>query len=139
MSNLRCVFDTNVSVSALLFEHSTPARAFYKALNDGKVLLSHDTIAELKEVISRQKFDRYLSQQDRDRFLAMLVLKGEIVEITESICACRDVKDDKFLELAVNGEADWLITGDDDLLVLHPFREVTIVTPAVYLELTSAS
>ena len=47
---------------------------------------------------------------------------------------CRDAKDDKFLEVAVNGKADYLITGDRDLLVLHPFREIQIVSPATFLE-----
>ncbi len=58
----------------------------------------------------------------------------EFVEITEQINECRDVKDDKYLELAVNGEADLILTGDDDLLVLHPFRQIPIVRVQTFLE-----
>ena len=59
---------------------------------------------------------------------------AELVEITERIAACRDPKDDKFLELAVNGHADVLITGDADLLALNPFRRVPIITPADFVQ-----
>lgn len=58
----------------------------------------------------------------------------EFVEITEQINECRDVKDDKYLELAVNGEADLILTGDEDLLVLHPFRQIPIVRVQTFLE-----
>jgi len=58
---------------------------------------------------------------------------AEVVFITERIVACRDPKDDKFLELAVNGRADLIISGDVDLLALDPFRGVPIVTPAAFV------
>ena len=57
-----------------------------------------------------------------------------MVEIVDSIRICRDPKDDKILELAISGNADCIVTGDDDLLVLNPFREVAIVTPADFLQ-----
>jgi len=57
----------------------------------------------------------------------------EIVSITELISACRDSKDDKFLSLAVNGNTDLILTGDNDLLVLHPFRGIDILSPKDYL------
>jgi uncharacterized protein len=59
---------------------------------------------------------------------------AEMVAITERIVACRDPKDDKFLELAVNGHADLIVTGDADLLALNPFREISIVTPAAFVQ-----
>ena len=59
----------------------------------------------------------------------------ESVLTPEELKAGRDHKDDKFLEVAVNGKADYLITGDRDVLVLHPFRDVQIITPATFLEL----
>lgn len=134
-SNLRCVFDTNTTVSALLFDQSTPARAFDLALENGEILLSQDALAELHDVLGREKFDRYVSQQDRDRFLAMLVLKATAIDIVDKIRICRDPDDDKFLELALNGAANWIVSGDEDLLALHPFRAVSIVTPGQFLEL----
>lgn len=56
----------------------------------------------------------------------------ELVAIIERIGACRDPTDDKFLELAVNGHADFVVSGDADLLVLSPFRAIPIISPAVY-------
>jgi predicted nucleic acid-binding protein len=66
----------------------------------------------------------------------MMQLMGaaELITITERIAACRDVKDDKFLEVAVNGQADLIITGDSDLLVLNPFRNIPIVTSATFVK-----
>ena len=52
--------------------------------------------------------------------------------------ACRDARDDKFLELAVSGRAAYIISGDDDLLVLHPFRDIAIMTAAEFLQATDA-
>lgn len=67
-------------------------------------------------------------------FLAGIMRDAEVVEIEQAVQVCRDPKDDKFLELAVNGKADYLITGDDDLLVLHPFRGVQIMTARDFLD-----
>ena len=66
--------------------------------------------------------------------LAILLAKAELIVITERIVACRDPHDDKFLELAVNGRADLIVSGDGDLLALHPFRGIPIVTPAVFVQ-----
>ena len=130
----RYVFDTSASVSALLFEQSVPARAFYAAMDAGDILVSHATAAELREVLGRKKFDRYLTTEEREQFLVLFLAKATVVEITEEVRACRDPKDDKFLELAVNGQASCLITGDEELLTLHPFRSIPILAPARFLE-----
>ncbi len=126
---MRFVFDTNVLVSALLFEESKPAQSFYSALHNGEILLSTDLINEIHEVIYRSKFDRYISNEQRDAFLIALVQTGTVVEITEAIDVCRDPKDNMVLELAVSGGADVIVSGDKDLLVLHPFRGISILTP----------
>jgi putative PIN family toxin of toxin-antitoxin system len=131
----RWVLDTNVVVSALLVEQSVPGRAMFHALGTGKVLQSHDTLTELREVLSRKKFDKYLTRDERDAFLTRLTLTAIVVEVTEDIRLCRDAKDDQFLELAVAGGASGIITGDEDLLALNPFRDIPIFTPARFLEL----
>lgn len=136
-SNPRCVFDTNVLVSALLFDTGNPAQAFFAALRTGKVLLSADVISEVSEVLGRKKFRRYVTEEDRERFLRSLLQEAELVEIEEKIQACRDPKDDRFLELAVNGSANYIVTGDDDLLTLNPFRDVEIITPNDFLKALS--
>lgn len=117
MKTNRIVFDTNVIVSALMFPRSVPRQAFNLAYSTGKILASTATTLELEEVLSRKKFEKYFSMEERIQFVARFFADAEIIEIKEKITACRDRKDDKFLELAVNGKADYIITGDQDLLV----------------------
>ena len=136
-SNPRCVFDTNVLVSALLFDQSTPARAFFAALHAGEVLVSADVIVELNDVLGRDKFADYVTEEERARFLRSLLHEAWLVEIREKVRACRDPKDDKFLELAVNGEADCIVSGDEDLLSLDPFRGIQILAPDKFLDTLS--
>lgn len=136
-SNPRCVFDTNVLVSALLFDQSTPAQAFFAALHTGEIIMSADVIAELNDVLGREKFNRYVTEEERERFVRSLLGETELIEIEQKIQACRDPKDDKFLELAVNGGADCIVSGDEDLLVLDPFRGIPILTPDKFLDTLS--
>ena len=133
MSEYRFVFDTNTVVSALLLRESISRQAFDRANQLGRIILSLDTIAELNDVLGRAKFDRYIQVNERFQFLALLVAKAALVDIDVTIHECRDPKDDKFLELALSGQADWLITGDKDLLVLNPFRTIPILTPKAFL------
>ena len=134
MSDPRLVFDTNVVVSAVLFLASVPARALELGQAVGRLLVSDDTVEELRRVLMRTKFDRYVRSDERARFLGRVLDDAMLVEIIESIDDCRDPNDNKFLELAVSGDATHLVTGDDDLLVLHPFRGVAIVTPQAFLD-----
>jgi hypothetical protein len=86
----RYVFDTNVIVSALLIKRSTTRDALDKARRSGEILLSLDTIEELRDVLSRHDFDRYIDEEDRLHFLALLVKESKLVEITENVRECRD-------------------------------------------------
>ncbi len=133
MSDARYVFDTNTIVSAVLFEQSKPGQAFFTALRRGDVLMSLAVLAEIQEVLGRKKFDRYIMPDERERFLARLVLETRLVDVTTQIDACRDPKDNKVLELAVDGNATCIISGDQDLLELHPFQDIAILTPANFL------
>ncbi len=130
----RYVFDTNVVVSAVLFGVGKPARALFVALDKGEVLVSADVVHELNKVLSREKFERYASEEDRARFLQSLLHEARLVEIKETIRECRDPKDDMYLELAVSGEATCIVSGDDDLLVMHPFRGIPILRPSEFLD-----
>ncbi len=136
---MRFVFDTNVLVSALLLEHSIPRRAFDRALDQGRFLLSFAALRELNEVLSRKQFRKYVDEDDARRFLASLLRQAEWVEVSAKIAACRDPDDDKFLELAVSGLATHIVTGDQDLLVLDPFQGISILTPRAFLELSLPS
>ena len=128
-SNIRVVLDTNVAVSAALLPRSTPRRAFDLVLEYSTFLMSVATLAELNEVLRRPRFDRYLSEEERLAFLAAVLRESEMVVVTAVVSVCRDPRDDKFLELAVSGAATHIISGDDDLLSLHPFRGVAIISP----------
>ncbi len=86
-------------------------------------------VSELEKVLRRNKFDQYLSHEERKQFLTSFILHATPVETDEIITACRDPKDNKFLELAVCGKADCIITGDADLLVLNPFRTIPLTIP----------
>ena len=130
----RFVFDTNVIVSALLTKKSVARDCLDKARELGRILLSLEVVEELYDVLGRSAFDRYIDEEDRIKFLNLLVKESTLVEITEKIKECRDPKDDKFLELAVNGKADFIISGDGDLKVLHPFRKIKIVSPREFLD-----
>jgi putative PIN family toxin of toxin-antitoxin system len=130
---LRYVFDTNVIVSAALLADSIPRQAFDKALDEGRILISVPALLELAEVLSRKKLNKYLLEEERMRFLVALLKEAELIDITEVITDCRDAKDNKFLELAISGKADCIVSGDEDLLVLNPFRGIAILTPREFL------
>jgi len=133
-SEPRFVFDTNVVISALLLSHSVARQAFDRATQTGKLLISSATIEELNAVLQRKGFERYITEEERMEFLSAFVRDSILVEIVERVVACRDSNDDKFLELAINGKATCMVSGDEDLLVLHPFRGIAIVTPRQFLE-----
>ena len=101
------------------------------------ILVSGALVGELSRVLGRDRFDRYVTREERDEFLESLIRESNLIEITEAVQVCRDPKDDQVLELAVNGNATYIVTGDADLLVLNPFRGVEIVTPAEFLKLTA--
>ena len=110
-----------------------PRMAVDRAIREGAILLSFDTLTELFEVLSRERFRPYIDEEDMRRFLAALTREAEWIDITRQISACRDPKDDKFLSLAVNGKASHLVTGDADLLALDPFEGIRILSPAAFV------
>jgi putative PIN family toxin of toxin-antitoxin system len=124
------VVDTNVLVSRLLLPTSTPARALDLMLQQGGVLLfSNATLVELTEVLSRPKFDRFVTLEDRRTFVRLLGGISRIVPIVRSVEACRDPDDNKFLDVALAGPSKAIVTGDLDLLALNPFHGIEIMTP----------
>ena len=128
------LLSTNVLASHLLLTESVPAQALRLALSLGDMLVSDATLTELATVINRPKFDKYFSKPDRRKFFEVLAPLCINVEIIQTIQASSDPKDDKFLEVAINGSADFILTGDTDLLELHPFHEIPIYSPWQFLE-----
>lgn len=129
------VIDTNVLMSGIIFPFSDARRAAERAFRTMKILTSIENMAECREVVRREKFDRYVSREVRVESMEDFIVAMKITRITTSLSVCRDIKDDKILELAVSGFADLIITGDKDLLSLHPFQGISILTPQAYLEL----
>lgn len=140
MNPPRLVLDTNVVLSALLF--SSSALAWLRRAWQAKTirpLASRETTMELIRVLAYPKFR--LTAGEREDLLADFLPFCETVAVPAGIevPVCRDPLDRPFLELAVAGKADWLVTGDNDLLVLSPDFSVPIVTPAALREILDAS
>lgn len=130
----RIVADTNCLLSRLLLPASVPGQAVRQAVEHGILLVSEATMNELADVLSRPKFDRYVSLEDRQQFLRLLGRVAEFVASVYTVRECRDPEDDKFLEVALGGKADLILTGDADLLTLNPWRGIAILSPAEYLK-----
>ena len=133
-NNLRSVLDTNVLVSAALFPSSLPGRVLEHVISYGCLLISANTASELRAVLFRPRLGRYLHAEEATEFLASVLKYAEPVEIVDSIAVCRDSRDDKFLELASSGLATHIVSGDQDMLALHPFRGIPILTPRDFLD-----
>ncbi|HZW66165.1 MAG TPA: putative toxin-antitoxin system toxin component, PIN family [Hanamia sp.] len=128
------LFDTNSLVSASLIGGTTLSRAMDRAVMLGKLAFSNATMDELVEVLFRKKFDKYfLNDEEKWSAIQRIALNAVFFSPVESIVDCRDPKDNKFLELAVASNASCIITGDKDLLILHPFRGIPILNAADFL------
>ncbi|KYC42397.1 DNA-binding protein [Scytonema hofmannii PCC 7110] len=132
-NNRRFVFDTNVLISAFLFSQSKPRQAFDKAQDIGVIVFSNSNFLELKDVLYRPKFNKYLTLERRQEIIDNLMESAQFIEVNEQINECRDPKDNKYLELAISGQAECIVTGDDDLLVLNPWRGIEIFNVQQFL------
>lgn len=134
----RVVFDTSTLVSAALRVGSTPHKALAQALSCREVCVSATTLLELEVVLMRSKFDRYQSTDVRKAFINLIQKHTVMFAVTSAdeakvIPPCRDSKDNPFLALVLACEADVLVSSDVDLLVLNPWQQVPILTPADFL------
>jgi hypothetical protein len=133
-SDLRFVFDSNAIVSASLLKKSATRQALDKTRRHGTLLFTLPTINELNDVLRREEFNKYVMEDERIQLLSTMMRESLLIEIIENITDCRDINDNKFLELAVSGKAICIVSGDTDLLVLHPFRGIPILTPREFLD-----
>ncbi len=127
------VLDASTLVSAAIKPGSPPHRAVRYAFDVGEVALSEATLAELVDVFARPRLARFVDPELRDEVLALLDAHGVFFVPTERVTDCRDPKDNNYLELAVASGTDIIVSSDDDLLVLHPWRGIRILRPASYL------
>jgi len=134
----RVVIDTNVWISAALSKAGVPAQVVQRVLEFGMPVFSAATFAELEARLWKPKFDRYLSMDLRRRILHDANAAAHWVDIPESVALqryCRDADDDKFIHTALAATASWLVTGDQDLLVVRADLGVRIIAPAEALQL----
>jgi putative PIN family toxin of toxin-antitoxin system len=127
-------FDTNVLVSALLFKTSKSRLAYEKALLNHQIISSLECYKELVEVLSRPKFSKYFSEIDKSIFLINYFHSTQFVKVNIVVEVCRDPKDNKFLALAFEHSSDFIVSGDNDLLILNPYKNIPILTPNGFLE-----
>jgi putative PIN family toxin of toxin-antitoxin system len=132
-NKVRAVIDTNIWIAFLIGKTLSGLRE--AILKDSiKILFSEELFVELIEVLRRPKFSKYFSQEDIEELISLLHCKTELVAVQDQVAECRDPKDNFLLELCLSGNADCLITGDEDLLALNPFRGVKIINYRMFQE-----
>ena len=128
------VIDTNVLISAGLLPQSTPAQALAVAVTHFVIAQNQDTWRELETRIARPKFDRYFGEFGRLRHLIQIAQSAAFFEVTAQASISRDKTDDKFLALAMDAGATWVISGDLDLKEVQSYKGVEVVSPSQFLD-----
>lgn len=137
-SPIKAVIDTNVWISGLLTRTGPPALLTRQVVQAGQAVFTAQTFAELKDRLWRPKFDRYVTIEQRKKLLSDIESSGLWVDVPPTIATttyCRDLEDDMFIHAALAAQATWLVTGDDDLLCLHPLGTLQILLPRAALDL----
>lgn len=137
---MHVVFDNSTLISAAIRPDSIPDQALNAGFLNHRVFTSDEVMDELKRVIIQAKFDRYVPPASRALFLAKFSRDALCVAVFEADLsqvrgACRDRNDEQLLALCLAAGADVLVSSDQDLLVLPPWRDIPIVTPARFLSL----
>ncbi len=128
-NNFRVVLDSNVLISHAILRRSFTYQVAQLFFESTTILYSTESLTEFTRVLYRPKFDRYILNKERQAYLSKFTAVSEKIANSEAISACRDPHDDKFLEIAVNGNADLIVSGDEDLLVMKSFRGIDILSP----------
>ena len=131
------VFDASTLVGAALKADGTPERALLRAEEADVFALSVAVDAEIADVLSRPKFSQAIPLRRRNGLLRILRNAAIWFDPVARVSDCRDPKDDKYLELALAAGAEIIVSSDEDLLVLRPWRGVHILNPAEYLAFTA--
>ena len=122
------VLDSNLVVSAFLNPEGIASTALQLAIEHFDVAASSATLAELADVLKRDKFDRYCAKADRITRLEDYAQTVLVFDVQLEVTDCKDPKDNKFLALCTTAGAKALVTGDKkDLLVMHPYQNTAVV------------
>ena len=131
---MNIVFDCNVLVNAFIFSGDAARQSWEKASSVASIVVSNEIFLEYKRVFAYNKFDKYVALETRLEFLVEIQATVDFIPVIHSVEICRDPKDDMYLELALSGKADCIITNDEDLLVPHPFENIPVITPKEFLD-----
>jgi uncharacterized protein len=123
MSPKYIVIDTNIFISAALSPNGTANQSVTKAIQEFTIVHSDKIYQEIADRLYKPKFDKYLSNERRTQFLNLIHSKSQFIKTISQIVVCRDLDDNKFLELAIDSNAKFLVTGDKDLLILKSQSE----------------
>lgn len=128
------IFDTNVLISACIKPNGVPSKALKRAQAIGQIIFSQATLTEFQNVVARPFFRKYLDEEWYNEITRRITMEALITKpFVNTGIKCRDENDIKFLELAASTKADCIITGDMDLLILHPFQGIPILNSADFL------
>lgn len=130
----RVILDTTTLIGVLTKPQGICSDALILCLESCELLASRETLQELVEVSKRDKFDKYVSREEREYIVIECAKRVSLVEITIASTDCRDPKDNKFLSLALSGHADIIVSGNSDLLVLHPYNGIQILGVREFVE-----
>ena len=129
----RIVIDTNIFISFLISD-SFPKLDKYIGSKRVQLLFSQELLEEFLEVVSRPKLKKYFSEKDTIALLNTIQDHASFIEVNSFVDVCRDKRDNFLLALCLEGKADYLITGDEDLLVLKKFKRTSILKVSDYLK-----
>lgn len=125
---MKVVIDTNIWISYLLGSllQGMDGKILSKEI---KVVVSDEMLKEISEVSSRPKFKNIFTAKRIKELFSLLDSYAIVVSPSQKVNVCRDGKDNFLLEVALEGEADYLVTGDEDLLVINTFQSTKIIRP----------
>lgn len=130
---MRVVIDTNIWIHLLISKKLTFLEEII-ARPDTELLFSEELLGELREVLTRQKFQKYFYQDEITEFLLLLESRYSLIEVDSPIDVCRDVKDNFLLALCIDGKADYLVTGDSDLLIIEKFQATQVLRLSEFID-----
>ncbi len=131
---VRVIIDTNIFIS-MIWGSQKAQQLFDKIISGDIIFLTSDQhLDEIKEVLNRSKFSNLITKAEVDELIFLLRFYSEIIVSEQDIKDCRDPKDNMILEIAIYGNADFIITGDKDLLVLNPYKRCHVVTLSEFME-----
>ena len=133
MKNEKIILDTNLWISFLISKKFSDIDSL---IDNKKITLvfSEELITEFIDVVNRPKFEKYFSKKDIARILDLFDQYGQLTEVKSDINICRDKKDNFLLNLSIDSKADYLITGDNDLLILEKIKHTKIINFTDFLK-----